>query len=299
MKKLFIYLLALLGLHTFIACEEVVDIDIDAGTSQLTVDGWVTNRMETQKVKLTLSQGYFAETFNPPALNATVTVTDDLGDTYTFTDDDNDGVYIWEPTNEPLGRIGGTYGLSITYNGETFVSSTEIRRVPEIDSLVYRYEESNAFGPEGYYAEFYARDFVGTGDCYWIKTFKNGEYLNKPFELNAAYDASFSPGASTDGIPFITPIREGINPIPDPDVDPTPPPYEVGDSIYVELHSITEGVFFYLIELQAQLQNGGLFAVPTTNLPTNIFNTNPNSSVSAVGFFGGSAVNSAGVRVKE
>lgn len=299
MKKIFIYSIMLASIHLLMSCEEPVDIDIEAGEPQLTVDGWVTDQMEVQKIKLTMSQGYFSQSFNPAALNATVTVTDDLGTVYNFLDDDNDGVYTWTPTTEPLGRVGGIYGLSVSYEGENYVAGAQINRVPEIDSLVYRFEEESIQGPEGYYAEFFARDFEGTGDCYWIKTFKNGEYLNKPSELNIAYDASFSPGSTSDGIPFITPIREGINPESDPDLDPVPPPYDIGDSIYVELHSIPKEAFFYLVELSAQLQNGGLFAVPTTNVPTNIINTNINSTKHPLGFFGASAVKSIGVRVEE
>ena len=49
---------------------------------------------------------------------------------------------------------------------------------------------------------FFARDPFGAGDTYWIKTYKNGSFLNKPQELNIAYDAAFDGGSASDGIVF-------------------------------------------------------------------------------------------------
>ena len=55
-------------------------------------------------------------------------------------------------------------------------------------------------------------DLPGLGNTYWIKATKNGTLLNKPRELNLAYDAAFAKGSNFDGYTFIQPIRNGINP---------------------------------------------------------------------------------------
>ena len=100
-------------------------------------------------------------------------------------------------------------------------------------------------------------------------------------------------GGNIDGLPFITPTREGINPFyDDDDDDEFEPPYKIGDHVRVEIHSITEDAFFFLQEMDVQLNNGGLFAVPVSNVRTNIQNINPNSSIQAVGYFGTTAVSS-------
>ena len=64
----------------------------------------------------------------------------------------------------------------------------------EIDSITFRFEKGNSFFPDSYFGQLYARDFTGPGDTYWIKTWKNGTFLNKPNEINIAYDAGFSAG---------------------------------------------------------------------------------------------------------
>ncbi len=290
MKKILIYLF---GIMVLASCEEVIDLETEPGETQLAVDAWVTNQKGEQTIRLTLSQPYLDNTFSAPALGASVAVIDASDSTiFEFTDPDNDGSYTWKAEDgKSFVELGGQYALGIEYEGKTYGALSSANPVPEIDSLVFVYEEESLGQPEGYYGELFARDFEGVGNCYWIKSWKNGQYLNKPGELNIAFDAGFSPGAVTDGITFILPIRAGVNPIPDPDTDPAPG-YEIGDSLYVELHAIPQEAFFFLVELQIQLQNGGLFATPTANVPTNIVNLDENDDTQVVGFFAVSMVNS-------
>jgi hypothetical protein len=46
------------------------------------------------------------------------------------------------------------------------------------------------------------------------------------------------------------------------------------------------------------MQNGGLFAEPPANVPTNIQNVNKDSGVKAVGWFAAAAISRKGVRIK-
>ncbi|HEY1054003.1 MAG TPA: DUF4249 domain-containing protein, partial [Emticicia sp.] len=59
------------------SCEDVVDINVQEGVSQLAVDALITSKAEKQTIKLTLSQAYFDNTPVKPALGATVTVFDE------------------------------------------------------------------------------------------------------------------------------------------------------------------------------------------------------------------------------
>ena len=151
-------------------------------------------------------------------------------------------------------------------------------------------------------AEFWATDPLGPGDAYWIRTFKNGLLLNKPSELNIAFDAGFSIGGQSDGVTFITPIRRRINPN-EQDEDGVPlNPIENGDSLQVQIHSITPQAFTYLNEVAIQTDRPGgfqeLFATPLANVSTNVINTNANGS-KVLGFFNVAAVSAAGKRFKE
>lgn len=283
------------------SCEDIVTVNIDEGKSQLAVDAVLTNKPEVQVIKLTKTIGYFNNSFAPAVLNATVVVTDNEGNRYEFTDPDKDGRYTWTPANgEAFGEIGRMYQLYIRAEGEEYEAYSQMRRIPRIDSIyLERRKARPAFNePAGIYAELFVRDLKGPGDCYWIRTYKNGVFLNKPQEIGLSYDGAFSAGTAFDGLTFIRPVREFINPVRDEKDPADQAPYNLGDSIYVDLLSITPEMWFYMLNLQQQLQNGGLFATPAANLPTNIINKNPKGK-KAVGFFSVSAVSSKGVRVRE
>ncbi|NJO68099.1 MAG: hypothetical protein HC830_01435, partial [Bacteroidetes bacterium] len=70
-------------------------------------------------------------------------------------------------------------------------------------------------------------------------------------------------------------------------------PYSVGDSLYVEINSLSQEAFDFLTELVIQTDRPGgfgeLFSTPIANVPTNLRNANPNGS-KAVGFFNVAAV---------
>jgi hypothetical protein len=286
MKALLPFLLAALALTS---CEDVIDLDAPVGTPQVVVDGWVTNQPGPQSVKLTRSAGYFNNAPAPALTGATVTVTDDRGRTYRFLDTANQGVYTWTPegTADTLGRIGGTYTLTVKTGADTYQAVTRINRVPVIDSLTYYFDKptippgaGTGNGPtEGYVAQFFARDPVGTGDCYWIKTYKNGTYFNRPADITLAYDAAFAPGSPSDGLLFILPIRQAI----------TKELYAERDSARIELLSVPLDAFYFLQQVQEESANGGIFATAPSNIRTNVVNTNPGGP-KALGFFGGSAV---------
>jgi hypothetical protein len=271
------------------SCEDVIDLDTETGPVQLVVDGWITNDSGKQEIKLTLSSAYFDNSSPKPALNAEVIINDNLGNTYAFLDTQNTGTYTWQPAgNDTLGHIGRNYTLHIKYSGEEFTSFNEIRRVPPIDSMVYT-EESLPFEPEkgpkdGYMAEFYARDLVGDGDCYWIKAFRGRKrYKNTGANISIAYDAAFNAGSSADGLIFIQPVRSSIT------IDEL---FIAQDTVGVELHSITKEAFHFLSQVRTEAQNGGIFGTPPTNIAGNIANKNPNGP-KALGYFGASAISRA------
>ena len=201
--------ISLLSILAFVNGMDVIDIELDEVPPQLVVDAWLNNLSETQTIRLTLTQDYFDPTFARGIEEASVVVTSDDGRTLQF-EHQADGDYTWTPANgENIGSIGQTFELFVEWTGMTYSSTARLNRVPQIDSIQIEFRENDLSGPDGHYAQFFARDPVGANDAYWIKSFKNGVFLNKPFELNIAYDAGFSPGAETDGLVFIPPIRGG------------------------------------------------------------------------------------------
>lgn len=307
MRKL-IYI-ALLGIIGLMSCEDPIDVNLETSIPQLTVDALITDEAKEQTVRLTISQEFFSNAFNPAATGATVVVTDLTdGIDYSFTDADNDGNYTYDASADPISKVDHEYALSITYDGNSFSAFSETERTIPIDSIGVEFRESSLGEPEGYYGSLHARDKSGPeNDFYWIRTYKwdasdnEGFWLNKPGEINISADGTFSPNAREDNFEFfefILPIREGVNPIGDEDDPDDEPPYSLNDSLYVELHGITEEMFYYLLEIQTATVNGGLFATPLSNVPTNIVNNNTASDIEAVGWFGMSSVSTEGRRIE-
>lgn len=286
MKKIHnLVIISLLSVIIF-SCTDVIDISVKEGVSQLSVDALLNNKAETQTIKLTLTQGYFDNSAIKPALGASVFVFDQDSVSYEFKDLKKDGTYIYDAKNKPLNKIGKQYALYVNYGGNEFVSVSKLNRVPKIDSINYEVNKlpvKPANGPqEGFQPQFYAKDFEGEGDCYWIKSAKNKKYFSKATEIQVAYDAGFSPGSKTDGLLFILPIRTSVG----------RELYSDKDTLKVDVYSITQEQFFYLQFVQQVSQAGSLFSTPLANIPTNVVNRNLKSTKKAIGFFGISAVSS-------
>lgn len=300
MKKL-LYVIG--SLIICFSCEDIIDVDLKEAPEAYVVDAWIDNSDQMQTIRINKSQPYFESSIAPPVIGADVTVRDSNGNNISFIET-SPGVYQWNPDTAAIAIaiVGTSYDLRIEVDGEVFLANSTLNRVPEIDSLKFTFkEEQSPFEPEGYYAEFVATDPLGPGDTYWIKTYKNGLLLNNPFDLNVAFDAGFSEGGNIDGVVFIQPIQDAVTPFND-DLDAIVP-YEIGDSLYVEIHSITNKAFDFLQQVIVQTQRDGgfdeIFAEPLQNVSTNIQSINPNSEDQVIGFFNVAAISGRGKRLIE
>ncbi len=305
MKHILKYIALLFGAAFLGACEDNIDIALPISDPVVVIDAWITDKPETQTISVLETIPYFENSFLPGLNNATVTV-EDLTDQviYEFTKGNEEGTYTWEPdlAQPTFGKIGNDYKLTVQLGTATYEAYSSMNRVPQIDSISYRLEEGNSFFPDSYFAQFYALDPVGPGDTYWIKAWKNGQYLNKPSEINVTYDAGGSPGAIVDGIIFIQPIRDGINPFDQNENDEFISPYEPDDSVYVEIHSINYDSYIFLNDVAIQTDRPGgfaeLFAQPLANVSSNILMSNETSETTkAIGFFNVSAVSALGKKL--
>lgn len=294
-------ILYLMMLALVTACETIIEPDLEYAAPVLVVDAWLTNQEKAQEIILTQTQPYFENELPVGVTGASVTVrARQSGRLFSFVESNN-GIYRWTPAaNDSLGPVGEQFELTIQWQGETYTASARTGRVPKLDSISYVFEEETAISVAQWVGEFWARDPVGKGDTYWIRTWKNGVLLNKPTELTVAFDAGFSEGGNLDGVTFITPVRRGINPIEQNEDDEFLPAYSPGDSAYVEIRSISKEAFNFLNEVIIQTDRPGgfseLFARPVANVSTNVVNLNPKGPP-AVGFFNVSAVSAAGKRL--
>ncbi len=306
MKRIIIYIALFVVASFYWSCEDIVNVKLPVAEPVVVIDAWINNKPEAQRISVMKTIPYFENTALP-GLNDAIVQVEDLTEqiVFDFPKSKDDGIYIWEPTpTQPdFGQPGNDYKLTVQLGNTVYESYSSMNRVPAIDSILFSLENGNNFLPDIYYlAQFYAVDLVGTGDTYWIKAWKNGQFLNKPSEINISYDAGGSPGAIIDGITFSMPTRIGINPLDKDENDEFLPPYEPGDSVYVELHSINNESYNFLNEVAIQTNRPGgfaeLFAQPLANVSSNILIADESpEAVKAIGFFNISAVSAMGLKL--
>jgi len=298
MKKLATFILISLGLW---ACEDQINPSLQDAPPVLVIDAFLTNQDSAQIIRITQTQAYFDNTQLTGITNASVLVRNDNGTVLTFVHQEQ-GIYTWTPSSTgEIGDIGDNYTLEVEIGEDSYRAFSSMNRVPPIDSISFRFEKENLFLPDSYFAEFWSRDPLGTGDTYWIKSYKNGIYLNQPNEINIAFDAGFSEGGNVDGLIFIPPVRDAINPFVEDANDEFLSPFKDGDSVFVELHSITNEAFDFLNEVRTQTDRPGgfaeLFATPLSNVSSNIQYLGSDNGTQILGFFNVAAVVGSGKRL--
>ncbi len=292
MKKL---LLLLALSFSLFYCTDPVDLPSRFVEPELVVEAWLTNKSEPQTILLTESQDYYDNRLPTPVTGAQVIVCETVDATPTSNcfvfEDEGEGRYVWTPApGETIGEVGTEFGLGIQRGEEQFASVATMNRTAILDSISFQFEEGSLGLEEGIYAQLYARDQVGIGDAYLIRTTINDTLLIRPFELNVAFDATFDPGTETDGIAFIFPIRFAINKLDD---DGGPIPLQEGEKVAVEIWSINPEAYFFLSVAADQIVNGqsGLFDQPVVSSPGNIFNVDSGERI--LGVFNVAAVAAA------
>ena len=286
MKNLFLLAITLFTLNS---CEDPVDLSIEAGESQIVVDGFINNMDTAQVITLKQTKEFFGTTEQVPVLGATVKVTASDGSVYNFLDLNSNGNYTWE--DSVLAHVNLSYALSIQYDSEIYTAEELANPVLIIDSLVVAPIEDGFTGqlsPDEFFVELFAFDIAGRTDFYWIKVFRNDSLDLRPNAINVAYDAAFGPG--TDGALLIPPIRESR-------LNDRERAYLSGEKVKVEVWSINENTYLFLNSIRNQINNGGLFAVPPSNVRTNIQSSSTQTAKTAVGFFSVSLVRSIVVNI--
>jgi hypothetical protein len=255
-------------ISTLWSCEDVIDIDLKTGETLLVVDGWITNQNQSYTVKLTQTKPYFANTPAIVVSGATLQLTDNEGNSENLTET-QPGIYKIQTIK---GKIGNQYTLKIIAQGETYEAKTEIRNVPPIDSLTYRFKKERSDLKEGIYVRYFGPELPTPNDYFRVKVYKNNIQYNKPSELIVQSD-EFINGNYIGDLEF-----------------DFGDPFKINDHVKVELLSLPQDAYYFWQEMVTQVNNGGLFGTPPANVRTNVRNMNPNSKQKAVGYFGGSAV---------
>lgn len=277
MKNIFIVILLSV---VFMSCEKTVLLDLNQNIPRLVIEGQVTNQPGYQYVKITRTTGFYQEGESPAVEDATVRVTDDLGNEFVFTHNpgnlaDSAGIYL--PETPFTGVIGRAYKLTVTTDGEVYEAEDAMSAVTSIDSLASRISTDEQDDPKDfgrfYEVLMYAKEPQNSTDYYLFKFYRN-DSLKVYNDTDIYYADDEVLGENIDGVP--SPIY-----------------YAPGDLARVEMYSLTRNGFVFYNDLQSLLNSdGGLFSQPPSNSRTNLSN-------GAVGFFQASALQIKEIVIKE
>lgn len=167
------YLIAILFL---IACEEVIDIDLNDSNPRLVIEGSIDNSNGPFTVKVSQTINYFGENDVIPVDVERVTISTATG----YSDilvSIAEGEYR---TTNILGEPGETYTLTVLHNGSTITASSTMPKPIAINKLQYAFDdrEFNPAGESGYEVTCFFNDPPGQGNYYRLLVYQNEELLD-------------------------------------------------------------------------------------------------------------------------
>lgn len=201
------------------SCEKVIQVDLNSVAPKYVINAAIIEGQADHFISITRSLNFDQATTFPKVDNAVVTVLDNLGNAATF-QSIGDGRY---KVSNYLGVVGRNYTITVQVDGETFTASCAMPSTVQIDSL---FQQNYLFGPDTLYGVIPAHfDPANESNYYQFRVDIN----NKPFEQTLLSTDQYTNGNL--------------------DVQPLFLPLEVGDTVHVEMLSITKPVWTYLNQL--------------------------------------------------
>lgn len=277
MQQRLIYIISVLAIIIFSACEEIITIDINQAPAQLVIDGLVTNEDTIHMVHITRSADFNGNDGEHVA-NAIVEVSDNLGNVFNYTHnpegyDTLQGYYFSD--QKFAGQEYAIYELDVSVDNLSFSAIDTLRPITAIDSLSIQVDDEAVEDPENegkiYQVILYAKEPQETTDFYYFKFYRDG-LIDTDGDGNVYVFDDNVLGSSLDGLPSPILFREG-------------------ELASVEIYSLTREQFVYFADLANILNSdGGMFSPPPANPRSNI-------SGGALGLFQVSGLNRASILI--
>jgi hypothetical protein len=237
MKFALITLVSFLVLLGFSSCEKVIKVDLNDTDQKVVIEGTILRGDTVQRIRITKTQNFDESTAPPAVDNASVTVTDNLGNTVNFTSVGN-GWY--EATNYP-GVEGRTYTLTAVVDGNTYTGSSTMPVYQPIELL---YAGFYPFGTDTLISVIPAHyDQQGVANYYQFHVYVNG-IRDKSIYIQ---DDQF-----TDGNLVVQPLFG--------------PELLLNDTVRVDMFCIDKPVYTYFNQLSVNSSNSATPANPVSNL---------------------------------
>ena len=247
-----------------VSCVEIVDIELDSTYSRLVVYGTITTDSIHHQVELTSTTDYFYNEAAPPIENADVFISFDDKTIQLVASEEKSNIYLFPEAFR--GKPGTQYDLlienvDIDQDGitETYSASTTMPGIVDPDSITIDKFISPFFS--GYQVAVWSPDPPAV-NFYNFKLWKNSYLINQRIsDYTVQPDDLFSDNY-IPGLPvgFLDDDNENEAVFP-------------GDTITLEVNSITRSYYNFIIEAQNEIfGNNPLFSGPPANVSTNIEN---------------------------
>lgn len=255
----------LIILAALFSCEEAVKLDLKQTGQKIVIEGLVTTRANDNFVRLTRTRGFYEAGGVQSVTGATVTVSDDAGNVYTFMEPE-EGHYV--PQTHFNGVVGRTYKLRVAIGQDIYEAEDKLVRVAEVDSVrsgpVDDPDDEQIDKGDLYNLKLYFKEPQDTRDYYLFKFYREG-FLKVNDESDVYVISDEILDENIDGFP-------------------SPVSYKVNDKATMEMYSLSRNAYLYYSDLSnLLLSDGGMFGPVPSNPRTNITN-------GALGLFQASAV---------
>lgn len=266
MKRVFYILIVFI----FLGCEDPIQIDLPTNTDLVVVQGWVSNQITNQEIVLSRTQGFNDQSSTVLIAGARVSVFNNQNDQFVY-EQGVDGIY--RSTTRFLGVDSLFYQLEVILpDGDTIVSPFEsVPRFVTIDSVLFRQDEEVPDDNPNLFKTFnfpvtWSQDPPDIRNYYRWKISRNDTLFNAPNDLELLDDSAIN------GNFFPNEFRSFR--------------YEFGDTLQIELNTISEGAYDFLTLLKNQTT---LLGTASGTLPATISGnlrnrSNPDKIV--LGYFG-------------
>jgi hypothetical protein len=247
-----VLLIAALGLSS---CEKVIEIDLNTPETQLVIEGNITDQLTPQTIRISQSVPYTDSNVYPPVSGATVTVTNDQGQSWNFVET-QPGRYI---SPRFKGEAFLTYSLRVNVNNVTYSAASTMPEAVKLDGLGLKLF---TFGDEqNKQVEVYYQDPNVKVNQYRFVMQVNGLPVKRIFVENDR----FTDGKQATSTLFYNPDNDSDK-------------LKEGDEVKVEMQSVDKPIYTYWYAISQQTQNGPAAGVTPANPPSNINNN-------ALGYF--------------
>ena len=252
MRRFTIQTLFAVGI-TLSSCEKVVEpeeLNLGDHTPITVIEGYVTNQAGPYWVTIRQSTDYFSVSSFKGINDATVTLSDNTGQSEILTyQPGSEGLYL---TATFQGLEEREYFLKVVHNGETYKASCIMFPTLKINELSYRFKEAAVHvNEDGYFVTVRAEDRPDRLDYYRVKGYKNGSLYDEGDDYIIENDYA-SDGNNIE-------IECSFN-------------YDIGDTAKIEVLSIAYSTYQFYLSLRQQLTagSGNNFTLPAANIKGNI-----------------------------